>query len=185
MEEYPEGYYFERPVMQLKTSTVSDRELSLIPFQGESDEIEMWERLYDRKRSPETANMLMDPETHMMQPAETFIVNFVTYGIYAHYRIEHQEHGLIGFIGASLVQYDEPRHCYLSYAVNNKELWGKGIGTRAVSMMLHVLAGVGMDMVYADTILSNGSSQKVLQNNGFSQVSFRNSERLRFIYNFD
>ena len=64
------------------------------------------------------------------------------------------------------------RHCTLSISMKNSTWTGKGFGTAAEKLALEYAFGqMHMKTVYADTLLNNTRSQRVLIKNGFRKIA--------------
>ena len=79
-----------------------------------------------------------------------------------------------GEVVASLAIKDPARAgvVYIGYAV--APAWrGRGVATRAVGLLLPILAGHGITLVQAETALSNPASGRVMQKAGFARTGER------------
>ncbi len=61
-------------------------------------------------------------------------------------------------------------HGYIGEAVVDRELKGKGIGSRLLSLAVKELRAAGFDSIYAERHSENDASRRMMEKNGFVEI---------------
>jgi RimJ/RimL family protein N-acetyltransferase len=150
----------------LKTTTVdSDSGIRLVPFDG--SEIKSYSRWFDRDFHSEEMKYQHEKTPYTTDPSlQVPIPEFVDFMIksphHVMFRIEHPQYGFVGHVSISGIDYGQ-MSCWLGYHIGDKEMWGKGIGTQAVGLILDYLKDKDFRAVYSWSHPDNRASVKILE----------------------
>lgn len=82
--------------------------------------------------------------------------------------IQYEDH-LVGFVELGLIDHEQQRAA-IGIAIGDKQVWGRGIGTTALRLILDYGFTVqGLERVYAEIYGFNARSLRLMQRAGFQQ----------------
>ena len=81
------------------------------------------------------------------------------------YKIYHNKN-FIGILEIGLINHYH-KNCELMYMIGEKDLWGKGLGTKVIQHGIDIAKKLNIKKIFAGTYKKNIGSQKVLLKNKF------------------
>jgi len=89
----------------------------------------------------------------------------------------------VGDIWCYCMDPEEEPNAMIGYCIFEKDLWGKGIATRAVKRFLEIVSDwYGLKTVGGIAYCSNGASLRVMEKNGFEKIEEFTEDGVKSVY---